>query len=65
MITKKSVLIVKQICLTSTKGNGIVIHFWETAHLPLPYTNINTYFSLRAKCWLRGGVGRQFPKKRV
>ena len=23
--------------------------------------NINTYFSLRAKCWLRGGVGGQFP----
>ena len=24
--------------------------------------NIKTYFSLRAKCWLRGGVGRQFPR---
>ena len=24
--------------------------------------NINTYFSLRAKCWLRGGVGGQFPR---
>ena len=24
------------------------------------YTHDNTYFSLRAKCWLRGGVGRQF-----
>ena len=23
--------------------------FWETAHLSLPYANINTYFSLRAK----------------
>ena len=23
--------------------------------------NINTYFSLRAKCCLRGGVGGQFP----
>ena len=36
--------------------------FWETAHLPLPYANINTYFSFRAKCWLRGGVGGQFPE---
>ena len=63
MITKKkNVLIVKQIRLTSSKGNGIIIHFWETAHLPLPYANINTYFSLRANCWLRGGVGGQFPK---
>ena len=24
-------------------------------------SNINTYFSLRAKCWLRGGIGGQFP----
>ena len=29
----------------------------------LPYAIIITYFSLRAKCWLRGGVGGQFPKK--
>ena len=27
--------------------------FWETTHLPLPKANINTYFSLGAKCWLR------------
>ena len=33
-----------------------------TYGLPLPYANINTYFSLRANCWLRGGVGGQFPK---
>ena len=38
--------------------------FWETAHLLLPWDNINTYFSLRAKCWLKGGVGGQFPKKK-
>ena len=36
----------------------IIIPFWETAHLPLPSANINTYFSLRAKCGLRGGVGK-------
>ena len=24
--------------------------------------NIITYFSLRAKCWLGGGVGGQFPR---
>ena len=28
----------------------------------LPSLNIITYFSLRAKCRLRGGVGGQFPK---
>ena len=35
----------------------IIIRFWETAHLPLPETDIKTYLSLRAKCWLKGGVG--------
>ena len=34
----------------------------ETAHLPLPLANINTYLSLRAKCWLREGVGGQLPR---
>ena len=29
---------------------------------PPPLGNINTYLSLRAKCWLRGGVGGQFPR---
>ena len=39
-------------------GKGIRnIHFWETAHLPLSYANINTYISLRAKCLLGGGGG--------
>ena len=37
--------------------NRIIIHFWETAHLPLLKANINTKFSLRTKCWLRGGIG--------
>ena len=40
------------------KAEGIIIHFWETAYLPLPWANINTYFSHRAQCRLRGGVGR-------
>ena len=40
----------------------IIIGFWETAHSPLPYANINTYFSLRAKCRLREGAGGQFPR---
>ena len=40
----------------------INLGFQETAHLPLPQANINTYFSFRAKCWLRGGVGGQFPR---
>ena len=34
----------------------------ETAHLPLPLANINSYLSLRAKCWLREGVGGQLPR---
>ena len=39
----------------------VIIRFWETAHLPLPQANTTTYFLLRAKVWLRGGVGEQFP----
>ena len=32
-------------------------------YLPLPLAKINTvYFSLKAKCWLRGGLGDQFPR---
>ena len=31
----------------------------KTSLLKLP---INTYFALRAKCWLRGGVGGQFSR---
>ena len=41
---------------------GINLGFRETAHLPFPQVNINTYFSLRAKCWIRGGIGGQFPR---
>ena len=37
----------------------INVGFWETAHLPVPEANIITYFSLKAKCWLRGGIGGQ------
>ena len=39
-----------------------ILGFRETSHLPLPQVNITTYFSLRAKCWVRGGVGGQIPK---
>ena len=39
-----------------------ILGFRETFHLPLPQVNITTYFSLRAKCWVRGGVGGQIPK---
>ena len=46
------------------RKNRINLGFWETAHLPLPYANINTYFSFRAKCCLRGGVGGQFLRNR-
>ena len=41
--------------------DGIIMRFWETAHLPLSWDNVNTYISLRAKCWLRGGVGIMIP----
>ena len=49
---------------------GIILRFCEIAHLTPPppppptETKINTYmqFFLRAKCWLRGGVGGQFPR---
>ena len=44
------------------KKTGSLYDSGETAHPPLPYANIYTYFSLRAKCWLRGGVGGQFPR---
>ena len=44
-------------CIYTCCGSiWIIIRFWETAHLPLPSASIYTYFSLRAKCWLRGGV---------
>ena len=39
--------------------------FLKTAHsTPPPPTQANTitFFSLGPKCWLRGGVGRQFPR---
>ena len=48
--------------INNTKKQRISFSFWETAHLPLPQVNINTSFSLKAKCWLRGGVGGQFPR---
>ena len=31
-------------------------------YLALSKANMNTYFSFSAKCWLRGGVGSQFPR---
>ena len=49
--------------IADSEGKVKIILFWETAHLPLHLTNINTCFSLREKGWLRGGVGGQFPRK--
>ena len=37
-------------------------HWSETAHLPLSLVNTNTYFSLWAKCWLKGEVMGSFPE---
>ena len=36
--------------------------FSVVVHLPLPSVNNNAYFSLKAKLWLRGGVGCQLPR---
>ena len=36
------------------------LDFCETVLLPLPYGNV--FPRVRSKCWLRGGVGVQFPK---
>ena len=45
-------------------GPGITFSGVEAAHahVPLPLADINTCFSLGAKCWLKGGVGGQFPR---
>ena len=45
-----------------SKSKRIIKRFWETTHLPLPEANINTYFLLRSKWWLWGGVGGKFPR---
>ena len=54
-----------QSTLSKTDTFGFMIRFWETylftVHLPLSEANINTYFSLKAKCWLRRGGGGHFP----
>ena len=49
--------------IADPEGKVKNIPFWETAHLPLPLGNINTYFSLRAKGWLTEGVVGQFSRK--
>ena len=44
-------------------GREFLDHFrsrGETAHLPLP--EVNTYFSLRAKCWVGEGWVGSFPE---
>ena len=38
------------LCFQVSYKLRIDIGCWETAHLPLPHTKINTYFSLWAKC---------------
>ena len=38
--------------IENTDTFWIILRFWETASLPLPKANINTYFALGAKCWL-------------
>ena len=49
--------------IADPEGKVKIILFGEAAHLPLPLANINTYFSLRTKGWLREGVGGQFSTK--
>ena len=45
-----------------SKRNRINISIWATAHLPLPWPNINPSLLSIDYCWVRGGVGRQFPR---
>ena len=40
----------------------INLGFWETAQVLMLAWGRGRYFSLRAKCWLRGGVGGQFSR---
>ena len=44
----------------------LTAQIYDTKNIPLSLNfsaNINTYFSLKAKCWLgEGGVGGQFPE---
>ena len=47
--------------IVSTRHDNNNLGFWETAHIPLLLVNTNTYLSLKAKCWVKGGVGGQFP----
>ena len=49
--------------IADPEGKVKIILFGEAAYLSLPLANINTYSSLRAKGWLREGVGGQFPEK--
>ena len=47
-------------------GGGVKDHWMFLGKLPTypsPKPTLTlSYFSLRAKCWLRGGVGGQFPR---
>ena len=38
----------------------INVRIWSTAHLPLPWPNINPNLLFFDCCWVRGGVGVQF-----
>ena len=66
LVGLSSVLVVSNNCLINAWETYFVwqinLGFWEIAHLLFPYSNVNTYFSRRAKCWLKGGVGGQFPR---
>ena len=39
---------------------GDQLGYWETTHLPVPKPTLTLTSQLRAKCWLRGGVGGHF-----
>ena len=42
--------------------NKVNEKFYKINSVSIIEANINTYFSLREKCELRGGVGGQFPR---
>ena len=47
---------------SATKLKISHLYLFPCMFMMILYANINTYFSLRAKCWLRGGMGGQFPR---
>ena len=52
-----SSVIMSSVLITNLFGIGILLHTY-----PSPKPTLTLTSHLGAKCWLRGGVGGQFPK---